>query len=423
MDRYGVIVDGYSTGAGLANAFSEYGFKCIHVQSSEVVPKVYEHTFNINHYVFNILYDNIISLIKKITCYNPEFVVAGAECGIELADKLANQLNLPCNDIRLSAARRNKHLMWQAAKNYGLNVIPSQVCRTEQDAITWVQEQNHFPLVVKPVNSAGGEGVSICYSMHDVTCALNCILKQKSNMLGFENKLVFLQYYIEGKEYVINTASCHGKHKLCEIWEYSRFKVNESIQIYDSAKLVEFDNKQHNSVVQYAFTVLEALGIVQGAAHIEIITNSTGCYLIELGARLMGANLPFSLLDKCSRTPQTKYVVMTYADSEQFINNLHIPYKVTQHLEAVFMVSKKHGYIENILHLDTIKKLKSFHSLKLAVQQEGELSVTVDYQTCPGMIYLTHADENQIEHDKNIIRELESKLFSVKSLEVAEIEL
>ena len=50
MCHFGVIVDGYSTGAGLAAEFLEHDIACLHVQSQPSIPKVYAHTYVPNDY-------------------------------------------------------------------------------------------------------------------------------------------------------------------------------------------------------------------------------------------------------------------------------------------------------------------------------------------------------------------------------------
>ncbi len=107
MNKFGIIVDGYSTGAGFAKEFLKYNIQCIHVQSQLNIPKVYFHTYiptdYYTHYIFE---SNLDSLVQTLEKYKPQFVIAGAECGVEFADILCERLGLPGNNIELSAHRR-----------------------------------------------------------------------------------------------------------------------------------------------------------------------------------------------------------------------------------------------------------------------------------------------------------------------------
>ena len=96
MCRFGVVVDGYSTGAGLAEAFSKQKIACLHVQSRPTIPKIYAHTYKPHHYHDHYVFTgDVASLADALKEYQPEFVIPGAECGIELADHLCEAIGVP----------------------------------------------------------------------------------------------------------------------------------------------------------------------------------------------------------------------------------------------------------------------------------------------------------------------------------------
>lgn len=416
MNNYGIIVDGYSTGAGLAPELSQHGISCIHVQSQPEIPKVYSHTFVPRHYKANYLYNaDMIYLTNELSKYNPKFVIPGAECGIELADKLCSNLGLPGNGIELSACRRDKYQMIKRVESQGIQTIPSFKTSSLTEALNWAEKESVWPLVVKPLNSAGGDGVKICKSATDVEEAYKTIMSTEKNLLGLKSHAVLIQHYVYGKEYVVNMVSFDGEHKLCELWEYSRYERKAGRQIYDTATIVDYKSTEHQDVIDYAIKVLNALNIKYGPAHIEIIKNDDGCYLIELAARLMGANLPFPLLEKCITTSQASYTVTAYSNPKKFKDFFSLPYKILQPLMAIFMVSDQNGFVNEIHHIDEIKALPSFYDMKLAIKSGGKIMETEDYQTSPGMIYLTHKDPNVMELDKQKIREIEKRMFNLRA--------
>jgi len=68
--RFGVIVDGYSTGAGLAEKFLEHDIACLHVQSQPTIPKVYMHTYDPHHYQAHYVFsDDIQLLVNELRAY------------------------------------------------------------------------------------------------------------------------------------------------------------------------------------------------------------------------------------------------------------------------------------------------------------------------------------------------------------------
>lgn len=421
---FGIIVDGYSTGAGLAKEFAERGICCVHVQSQAIIPAVYAGTFIETDYIANEYFTgDIEALATSLKRYAPRFVMAGAECGIELSDALSAALNLPGNSVSLSAHRRHKHLMLEAVARAGIPVIPSCFAATLEDAIVWCAKQNHYPLIAKPVNSAGGEGVKRCDTMNNVINAYLEITSMGTNMLGFEHAGALIQHHIAGEEYVVNLVSHAGKHVLCELWIYTHYQLPNGKQIYDTARIIEFNSAEHTGLVAYAYSVVDALEIKYGPSHVEIIKTVEDYFLVEVGARLMGANLPFSLLSRCLSTPQALMAVESYSTPEQFQRRQASSQYVKQPLVALFMVSHTAGLIETIRYREEIAACESFFAMKLAVKEGGRLQITVDYQTSPGMIYLSHPDPQVIEADRERIRQPESTMFVLRKEDVPDSDI
>ena len=90
----------------------------------------------------------------------------------------------------------------------------------------------------------------------------------------FLNFVVYrVQHYINGKEYVVNTVSYVGQHKLCELWQYTRYQREGGRQIYDTAEIIDYEQKIHKELLEYSIGVLNALGIQYGPAHVEVLVS------------------------------------------------------------------------------------------------------------------------------------------------------
>jgi hypothetical protein len=89
-------------------------------------------------------------------------------------------------------------------------------------------------------------------------------------------------------------------------------------------------------------------------------------------------------------------------------------------LNAIFMISNNSGTITKIIGIDKIQSLESFYDIKLVVSIGSKIFKTVDYQTSPGMVYLTHKDPVQVAVDKDKVRELEQTLFELQESERVE---
>lgn len=125
----------------------------------------------------------------------------GCESGVPFYDRVCNHLNLEySNDFSKTAHRRNKFLMQEQIKGDGNRGIYHKMIQSKQEAVDWINEVKiGFPLIVKPVDSAGTEGVSFCATLGDVEHAIDRFLGEK-NIFGIENKFMLVQEYLKGTE-------------------------------------------------------------------------------------------------------------------------------------------------------------------------------------------------------------------------------
>ena len=94
-DPVAVIVDAYSTARYLAPLLHERGYRCVHVQSTPVVPAVYAPSFRSGDFVVNVAHDGELErTADTVRAHGPTAVLAGIESGVELADQLSEHLGL-----------------------------------------------------------------------------------------------------------------------------------------------------------------------------------------------------------------------------------------------------------------------------------------------------------------------------------------
>ena len=407
---YGIIVDGYSSGSELVKEFKNLGVLCVHVQSQKLIPDVYVKTFNpslyANHFIFD---DGLTLLCQGLQSYNPIFCVAGSEPGVELADMIADQLNLPnANPKDSSKLRRDKYWMHERLKELGLANIPQFCSSNLPKLLAWGQEHlKDYPVVIKPRSSAGGDRVKICHSEQDIIDGYNQIMSGEPNMLGLVDTDVLLQQFISSPypEIAINSVQYAGNFHLCEIWEFHK-TIHHDCKIYDYADLKPV-NSYPPPLLSYAKDVAQALEINYGPMHAEVFMTQDGPILIEAAARLMGANIPAELVAECMTTPQLLMTCLSYSDPKQFLELAKTQNIIKKHIRVVFLVSTKSGKFVRINHLERLKKLPSFFDIKIRLQDK--IHITKDYDSSPGLIYLRHEDHSTIEKDFRTIRGLEAR--------------
>ena len=187
---------------------------------------------------------------------------------------MASALKVRGNGVALSALRRNKYEQVEAVRAAGLDAPAQTLARTTEDVEAWLASGRFpapFKAVVKPVEGAGSDGVSICDSADGVRAAY-AALDGSRNVLGLVNSQVLLQEYLRGDEYVVDCVTAEGVHKCVAIWKYDkRFVADDAPVVYFGMRLLALDSEpQLARMVEYVEGVLNAIGIEWGATHSEV---------------------------------------------------------------------------------------------------------------------------------------------------------
>jgi ATP-grasp domain len=409
--QYVCIVDAFSTGASLAPYFKKKGYQLVHVQSSNDIVEDLLVTFKPED--FNNLFifqDNLEELHQQLKELNVVHVIAGTETGVFLTDLLAKKLDLPGNDPSTSVLRRNKYEMHEALKRNNIGHAKQGYFHTVDEALNWAYEQEIWPLVAKPLDSAGSDSVSFCYSIEELSRACTLIINHE-NKLGFTNEGVLIQECLEGQQYFVNAVTIDGKHAITEIWKDKR---NEGI--CDIEELLPYQGKDQEEIIKYVREVLTCLGVEEGPSHTELMFTSRGPVLIESGARMMGTILEEAVLAAIGDSHVTA-TVERYTEPEKFMRRLEVGYILNKNLFCVTLVSNQSGTVVENNTLEKLKSLSSFHKVFHTPQVGERIHKTVDLFTNPGIIYLLHDSHEQIYSDYEEIRRLEKKgeFFRVKS--------
>ena len=200
------VVDPFSTGAVVASYLNASGADVhavysAHLDQLERVQSLVPAGLQLTFSSITAFSDNIDEMIRTITLSAPiTAVVAGAETGVELADALSERMGLRSNGTASTSVRRNKFLMGEAVRASGLRAVKQLKSSAWGEVESWIAEWNPSPfrVIVKPIDSAGSDDITLCNSLHEVRQSFGNILG-KVNGLGLVNDAVLVQEYLEGE--------------------------------------------------------------------------------------------------------------------------------------------------------------------------------------------------------------------------------
>lgn len=410
MSKTICIVDGYSTGAELAPLFKKEGWRCVHIQSNPVIPGDYllswrPETFDKHLILREPSVAAMRELAVSLAFYGPTVIIPGTETGVELADFLSTELGTAGNDYATSALRRNKFKMQEALRQGGLRSIPQLVTDSLADAWIWVKTSACWPVVVKPVDSAGADGVRFCHNFEELNEAFTDI-HGKTNRLGLHNSEVLLQERLIGRQFIVNAVSINGEHLISEIWSDDKKLVSNASLICEKEVLLPYHGKEQEALIAYMQKALTLLGIKNGPSHSELMMTAKGPVLIETAARMQGTIMHSAVVAALGYSHVT-LTAERYLNPQRFAARIHQHYQVMKTLYCVTLASDVEGVVRQNRCQELLAQLPSFYGVMHTPDAGEKIYRTTDLFTNPGIIYLCHESQQQIEEDYAQIRAFE----------------
>ena len=355
-------------------------------------------------------YEETLEMVRQ---YDPLLVVPGCERGVILATKLANDLGLKCNDIENIDSMTLKDKMQERLAEAGLRHIRGRVVSSVEEAIAYYDEEGLDGVVVKPTYSAGSVGVRLCSNKEEMIDSLNELF-DSANIYGDKLTEMVVQERIMGEEYVVNTVSCNGDHRVTTIWKHCKAKTEEGGPVVDASITVNELGLGEAELVEYAYDVVDALGIRYGPVHGEYMIDDKGPVLIEVNCRPMGSNLDAVYADRISGQHETDSVLDAYLNPDKFYYERDRGYRLYAHGCLKFFIVPKDIVAESYPMAHISNRLKSHYKTSQGIIDDAQLFVkTQDLETTGGTVFLVHEDGYVLQQDLDFLRSIEKKAFEL----------
>ena len=351
-------------------------------------------------------YDAVLSQVRAL---DPALVIAGSEFGVPIACRLAEDLGLPGNPADRIRAMTEKDAMHEALRNHGLRYIRGRVVCSEQEAEAYYDELRTEEVVVKPPRGAATLGVYICRNREEMLNAVRIGL-EASRKEGWETPGILIQERIRGTEYIVNTVSCNGRHRVVSVWIYDKVKMPNGGNVYNTAMCVPRLEVGHSRLLRYACQVADAIGIKYGPVHGEYMVDEQGPVLIEVNCRPMGAGMHRKFVERIFGQHETDSALDSYLNPEKFERAALQNYRIKEFGAIKLFIQQKETEVLSAPILQIAMHLKSFYSASLGqIGQHDRMPETQDLETAGGTVFLIHEDEQQVRADCELLHLLEMK--------------
>lgn len=192
---------------------------------------------------------------------------------------VAQEMGLVGNTEESIAITQSKYTQRRALQNAGISV-PRYFLIDDVDDLAKVE--CNYPIIVKPVDSGGSQGISKVESFDKLVDAYHYAINYS------RTSKVIVEEFIDGSEFSVEYISHQGKHYFLQITDKVTSGAPRFVEMqhHQPADISVVLKEQIKSMVEAALT---ALKIENSASHTEIKLNSNGeLFIIETGARMGG---------------------------------------------------------------------------------------------------------------------------------------
>ena len=338
--------------------------------------------------------------LEKVKKYSPVLIIPGSDKGIEPATRLSHDLGLPGNPPECLPKMRNKYTAQEALKAAGVRCIESETVEEYGDALAFFKrmQKKGKAVVVKPVFGISSMGVYVCKTENELKKAFR---ENKFNriytMFNGGTGKVLIQECIDGIEYICNSVSSNGEHRIINAYKYKKRILPGKGKIYHYDLSLGNESPEAKLIAEYQLKVLDAIGVKYGPVHSEIMIDSDGPVLIEANCRICGANMKSSFLDEIFGVHDSRISLESYLDPDFSLKYKDLFIGKNERFSLIkFPAVKKSTYIKKLKISETFGRMPEYRYC-VCRKNKGFFSETVNLSTSLCTLYFVCKTEEDRE--------------------------
>lgn len=307
-------------------------------------------------------------------------VLTGAsDFNITQSRKLCKRLNFPlyCESDEAWNVATNKRAFKDLCKKVGAPVAEDYIL---SDALSEEEiAQVRFPVVVKPVDKSGNNGMSYCHNREELIDAYRYARSVSANAT------IIVERELRGPEFAVNYVLADGEIQLY-FFSSEHNEPGELENLYSLITTTSCHLKQYLSEVNdKVIEVFTQAGCRDGVAWVETILDKDGrFYLLEMGYRFGGevVNVPYKYVSGFdSMKFMVEYALGVKHTAESLPARQEIPQKKCA---ATYLLFATHDGV--ICSLEGLKDVESLENVLIDMpKRKGE---KVRYHSTMGCIHI-----------------------------------
>lgn len=301
-------------------------------------------------------------------------------------------LGLPGNSLATVRRLKDKGAMRAHLRDVGFSVVAARLGASRDDIAAFGDEVG-YPLIVKPADSSGSQGVLQVDSPSDLDRAWN-----DARRLGVAELL--MEEYLDGPEYSVESFTFHGRHVILAVTDKTTLPNHVEVGHSLPAPL---DDRRRREIAAFVIEFLTAVGLQEGPAHTELKLTSHGLRIIESHDRPGG--------DRINELVRVVYGVdmksMALGWPCGLVPELHEP-PAARGGAAIQFFMPEPGYVKDVRGVEDARASAGLVELVLSIRP-GDLvrPVTESYDRCGHVIAAGNSAAEAVGRCREIIAKVD----------------
>lgn len=263
--------------------------------------------------------------------------------------QICEKLNLPCyGTAEQFHMLTDKNAFKDMCRRYGVDVIPQY---NEDDIEKGCVE---YPVLVKPVDSRGSRGQTVCANAHELIAALPNAKKESTNGQAIIEK------YMEGKQdFSMSYIVRNGQAYLTRTGDRYLGRVEDGLnkQCIGSVSPSSWSTMYLNNVHKRVVEAIQKIGIFNGTVFMQGFIDGDTVRFYDPGLRLPGTEYEKLLLQATGINLMKEMISFALGgEISDYNGQLHDAYNLGGKVSIQLLVSARGGTINRFEGLEEIEK-------------------------------------------------------------------
>lgn len=237
-----------------------------------------------------------------------------------IVNYVSRKMGFPCNEEKTDVVARDKYEMRKAFKEAGVFVPPFQCVNAYTDSLSL---DISYPVIVKPTDRWSSKGVTRVDNEKDLKKAIERAVEE-----SFNQKAI-IEGFMEGPEYSAECICFDGNVRILAFTKKETTGYPNYIET-GHTQPSDISNESENIISKDIVKAIRALGIKNGAAHVEFrMIGKDKIGIIEIGARMGGDYIGTDLTPMSTGMDYIRMVIDVACGNEPCFEVVTKPSKVS----------------------------------------------------------------------------------------------